>query len=279
MAFNYLIPTISYLAPGYDCTVPMPWEQVGSRLINGSGRVQWYLHVVRAGKRVDDLEGVIEFSNGAPVGKVPEPFRIPAPPAENDAAGYLECGLKTEGGEAIFSSKLVLAFYSIYTAPGRKAFFSDNAYKYASPPTIAQIAEYRQYVDAYPVIRIDRDRDIGMSLILINPYLKAILARVTSFDGRHLKRLRVAPQSVLPVPLEQLLANDERRWKGQIQLTANNRLVTYIAWHSLADAKIISDLEHLDPFRGEATHVPATQQMRLVVGETLMGMRARLTGS
>ena len=40
--------------------------------------------------------------------------------------------------------------------------------------------------------------------------------------------------------------------------------------HSLREPGIISDHEHLDPYRGEPTHFPATRWFRLKVGKWLM---------
>ena len=75
--------------------------------------------------------------------------------------------------------------------------------------------------------------------------------------------------SVLNIRLEELLRPNEESWIGHLQLTATNRLVTFHIKHSMADATIISDHEHLDPFRGDRTHYPLTQLIRLRYGEFL----------
>lgn len=274
MAFNFIIPTITSLAPGIPCIIPVPWAHLCERLRGGAGRMIWHIHVVHEGKAVEEIERIVEVENGAVKGGDPEPFRWDGEVASGaEHPGFLECGFRAADGEPIFVSKGALPFYSIYSAPGRKSYFSDNALKYASPPVIAQIAAYGQYVDAYPAIRIDRDRDAGMSLILINPYLKAVLGRVATVDGRAIERLRIPPKSGRRVALDQLLKEDESSWAGQIQLTANNRLVAFLNWHSLADPSRISDQEHLDPYRGEATHVPATQHLRVLAARALKSMR------
>lgn len=277
MASSYLIPTITSLSPGYQCTVPVPWGNLAKRLVSGHGRVIWYARVVHEGKVEAETVRVVEFQEGELAGSAPVPLMW------NDASGqwggvpgYLEMGFNSESGGPIFYDKQVLAFYAIYTAPGKKSFFSDNAYKYASPPVISQIAQYGQFLDGYPVVHLDRDHDLGATLMLINPYSKAVVAKVVTYDGRSLERLRVAPMSARCVSLVDLLRKEERVWHGQIQLTANNRLVTFVTLHSLADPQVISDQEHLDPYRGDPTHMPAFQWFRQKVGRVLANHGVRL---
>ncbi len=134
---------------------------------------------------------------------------------------------------------------------------------------IGQIAAFGRYADAYPVIHIDRARDLGDSLVLINPYRKPILAQILTNDGRRPARLRVEPMSDRMVNLAELIAPDESEWLGQLQLTANNRVITHIVKHSLSDPTRISTVEHLDPFRADPAHVPLFQWMRLKTGAWL----------
>lgn len=185
-------------------------------------------------------------------------------------SGYLENRFCVEDNAPLFTTNAVMPFYSIYNKAGKKSFFSDNAYLYASPPVIAQIAEYGQYIDAYPVVRIDRDRDYGESILFINPYHKPLKANVLTASGRAIRGIRVPPMSARRASLEPLLEDAARRWAGQIQITATNRVITFDMKHSLQDPNQISDHEHLDPYRGEPTHFPATRWFRLKVGKWLM---------
>ena len=116
-------------------------------------------------------------------------------------------------------------------------------------------------------------RDYGDSLVLINPYNKPILCAVMTMDGRKLPRCRVPALSARYMHLENILENDETEWAGEIQLTANNRLITYDIKHALSDIRTISDHEHLDPFRGDPTHLPFFQWCRVTVREMLRRRR------
>ena len=59
----------------------------------------------------------------------------------------------------------------------------------------------------------------------------------------------------------------ESFWQGHIQIKANNRIITFNYKHSLKKDKIISDYEHLDPYRGEPTYLPPFQLLRINNGQ------------
>lgn len=266
MAFHYLYPTISALPAGYDCTIVLPVKGIADR-IAGNGAVSCRFTVFFEGEDVFERVAVLNFENGKLVGETAAPFVWKDGTDKwGDRAGFIEFDIRSVDDREIFSTKRVLGFYSIYSKPGKKSFFSDNAYKFAAPPVINQIAAYQRFVDGYPVIHLDRDRDLGETVTLINPYKKPVLVQIHTCDGRRPVRQRVPPLSARLVRLAGLLDPQERSWMGQIQLTANNRLVTYHVRHSLKDPQIISDHEHFDPYRGDPTHLPATQWLRQAVG-------------
>ena len=126
------------------------------------------------------------------------------------------------------------------------------------------------YIDAYPVIRIDKTRDLGETFVLINPYKRPILAQIVTHDGRSLPRTRISPESACNVDLSALLQGNETAWTGHVQLTANNRLIPFNIKHSFQDPTLISDHEHLDPYRSDPTYQPITLSMRARAKDTLL---------
>ncbi len=255
---------------GYDCAVSVPLGPVGRSMNGGSGRAAYYCRVYQNGAEVWADEVPCEFQAGKAVtpeslGFVLDRSILPA----DDRPGYIEMAFLADDGQAAFSDTMMPSFYVVYLADGKKSFFSDSALKFASPPIIAQIAEYRQYVETCPVVRIDRDRDLAESLYLINPFSLPIKARVVTHDGRRIGGIKITPMSVTVVPLAEFLEPGEDSWVGQIQITATNRLIPYIAQHRLSDPLTISDFEHLEAFRGEATHLPAFQLLRQRIGRAL----------
>jgi hypothetical protein len=267
---DYLIPTISSLPLGFDCVLPISADAVTRRLVGDGGRVRHRLRVFHDGEISTEESRYFDIHDGRTVGPWTEAYRWrDRGAAVDENPGFLESEFRVEKGDIRFTGNTPLSFYSIYSASGKKGFLSDNAYKFSSPPIISQIAAYGRFVDTYPVIRLDRERDYGDSLFLINPYNKPILCSVITMDGRKLPRFRVPALSARYLSLENLLKENETAWVGEIQLTANNRLITYDIKHALSDIRIISDHEHLDPFRGDPTHLPFFQRCRSSVGDML----------
>ena len=65
-----------------------------------------------------------------------------------------------------------------------KIFLAEIGQKFGIPPVINQVARLEQFLQSYPSILVDKELDYGQSIIDYRPYLKAILARVTTNDGR-----------------------------------------------------------------------------------------------
>lgn len=268
MSSPFIFPSISSLPPGYNCNISLPVSRLEAKIIR-DGTVRCLLRVFQNGEVVHSEEHRIIMCGRKAMDQLPS-FRWQDHGKEwNGEAGFLEISFRADDGLPIFRDTRVIGFYAIYTKPGKKSFFSDNAFRYGSPPIINQIAAFGKYVDTYPVIHLDRKRDLGETLTLINPYEKPVRANVFTHDGRELRGRKVNPNSVLNIRLADLLKDGEDEWIGHIQLTATNRLVTFHIKHSMADPGVISDHEHLDPFRSDETHYPLTQIMRLRWGSFL----------
>ena len=199
------------------------------------------------------------------LGDPPPPFHWPARP-DQWPGGYLENGFYVEDEAPLFSRNIPPNFYAIYTRAGNKSFFSDNMLKYSSPAVIAQIAAYGKFIDGYSAVRIDRARDFTETLVMINPYQRPVIANVHSDTAGEIRRIRIEPNSAAHVRLDRLLEESDAAWSGQIQISASNRVITYIMKHSFVDPLLITDHEHLDPYRGESTHLPAFSWLRLNLG-------------
>jgi hypothetical protein len=272
--YSYLIPSIASLPRGYDCTFAVGDDAIAARLADGSGRVLRRAQAFVEGEAVESQVAELSLEAGKLVKGENAPLRWRGAGREGiEHPGYLEIAYEAVDGKTCFATNRPITPYAIYTAPGRKAFFSDNSQKFSNPVAIAQIARFGEYVDGYPVVEIDRERDYGESLVLINPYKKPVLARIQGHDGRDTGRIRVPAMAARRVDLSVLLAPGENRWSGRIQMTANNRLIVYNIKHSLADPTVISDHEHMDPFRSDPTHLPASQRLRLTLGGWLQRVR------
>ena len=274
MQSSFLIPIITWLPPGYDCAIVMPSTALAPQVRAEGGRAERYWKAMVGGRVVAEGSDPIEFRGAKAVSGPAEHVVWRAREDWPAAGGLLEFGIRAIDDTPLFTARRLPSFYNVYSGPGRKSFLLCHAWKFGSPQVISQIARFGQYVDAYPVIHIDRARDLGDSLVLINPYRKAILARILTQDRADLPRIRIDPMSVVTVSLADLIAPAGGEWMGQIQLTANNRLVTYIVKHSLANPAAISTVEHLDPFRADPTHFPWFRSLRLWWGDRRERRRA-----
>lgn len=270
MSYPYLIPYIFPLPLDYDCTIALPATSVGRRLRGGNGKVRWRVTCFHDGEIVDEMDRHLAFSNGALADGISTIYRWQG--TEHDwrgNAGYMEIYFDADDDDTAFWTKDCVEFYALYSAPGKKTFRADGTYKFASPPTIAQIAAFGEFSEGYPTIHIDRERNYGESFVLLNPYEKPILASLATHDDRKIQRLRIPPKSGRNMELEPLLRPDELRYFARAQLKANNRVVPFHVRHSLSSPYVITDHEHLDPFRSDPTHLPAFQKLRFEIGHFL----------
>ena len=273
-AYSFLFPLIVALPRGYDCTLVMPFASIAQHLAAPDADLVAEFAVVSEGRVVSARTSALAFRGGAAAsGAALFEYReaeLPPP----DGPRFLEFSLREAQDRPVLTTRIIHGWYSIYSAPGKKSFFSDHALKYGSPQIIDQIATFQRYCEGYPVVHLDRARDLAESIWLINPYNRPILASIRAHDGRELPRLRVPPRSARLAELVALLRAGENDWLGQIQLTANNRVVTFATKHSLADPALVSDHEHLDPYRSDPTHMPLTLKARVVAGKWLRGLPA-----
>lgn len=268
-----MIPIVCVLPEGYDCTLDIPFLKLEKLFEKIDQEVIWRIRVFRNGAQTENIETLIEVSKGK-ILDVPKPFVIPR---EEDGwredPRFFESDFITKDGTAGFTSNHAPPFYTLLTAPDSKSVFSDNAYKFSNPVTIMQVQAYGLYTDAYAPILVDLDKDYGETIGMINPYNKTIVANISASDGRCIERIRIPALSARLTLLDRLLTQDEKLWRGRIQIKANNRLVTFSMKHSAENPARLTDFEHLDPFRADPTHLPAFQRLRQGVGKFLQMRR------
>jgi hypothetical protein len=276
MTSSYLMPTLTSIPGGYTFYSAIPMPRLLASLIVPDADIRVAYNAVHDGQCKVSEERMICVRDGALKGPEPAPFSLEDQLETWGAEpGFVEFTFESANASQIFETKRPLSFYSVYSSPGKKSFLTDNSYKFGSPPVIDQIAKFGRYNDSYPIVHIDRTRDIGESLILINPYRRAVVYQVVTKEGRKSPRRRLDPMTARYFRFEELMPDDETNWITQIQLTASNRLLTFTVKHSIANPWLITTHEHLDPFRADPTHMPATQWLRNVIGERLQKLKAR----
>ena len=267
MSSSYLLTTVSSVLPGYSFISSIPIQRLLNALRVADAQIIARYSVFMKGECQHQEQRIVTIKDGAPQGTYPEPFQLPDTAEEwGDEIGFVEFSFESSDGTPVFWSKRPISFYSMYSAPGKKSFVTDNTYKFGSPPVIDQIARFGTFNDSHPLVHIDRASDIGCSLVLINPYQRPVVYQVLARDGQKTKKQKVIPMTAQRLDLSTLMPDGESEWITPIQLTAQNRLITYILNHALSDHRTVSTVEHLDPFRADPTHVPATQWLRNKVG-------------
>lgn len=274
MTHTYLVPIVMWLPPGRQSTMILPQKILKDCLVGGVGRVcrEWVVYC--DGDIIDRGSNVFHFTAEGPVADYTAELSYDMS-ADVQSGGYLECTLRTDDDATLFKVMRLPGTYNIHSSPTEKSFFTCHTHKFASPPVISQIARFGQFVDCYPVITVDKTSDRTTSLVFVNPYGKNIVAKIFSHDGRKIEGIKIKPRSACRVDMAGLLREDEDSWGGHIQLTANNRALTWLVKHRMSTPHAIATAEHLDPYRADETHMPLTRAIRNWVGHWLERRQAR----
>lgn len=249
--FNYISPLLYPLFPAStgDLTVALDLVRICGRAISPPSK--WYLTVVYSifcdGKQIRSGERKIEVHGNEPRDSV-----LILTENGGDRLCYLEVNLTAE--LPLFGEIVVDPGYALLkrTDHGEIAVIATE--KYANPRIIDQIKAHQRFCMSHQACFVDASRNIGNSIVLINPYRDQIVARFISGTGRKLSA-KMAPQSIKLVDLAPIL--DQSKWET-VMVTANNRVITYDMRHPADRQDYPNSLDHLDPYRGEPTFTSAS---------------------
>lgn len=266
--FHYLLPLIIAFPKGYDVCMLVPLDQIADRLIfDQEEEILISCNLINDGKVLNQTEKTIKLSKNK-INKQTENFLIKEiKDIENPS--YLELEITSKNKKLIFKDNLGLSFYSIFSSKDKKTFLSDNAYKTGTPNVIFQISKLKKFVDTYSAINIDKNKLLGETMFFINPYKKKVICKI--FDEiSNSVNLTIPPESCREQRLDHFAEiRNTHDWKGHIQIYATNRLITFNYKHNIKDNKMISDFEHLDPYRLEDTTFSFSELARIKIGNLL----------
>ena len=269
--YKYLLPLISICPPeGYRLHQSIPMKSMGDLIDQPKMDVRITRSLVLGDRALVEQEDIFEFRDSACDSQAAR-FEIEPPISnqwrEGGPLAYLETQFEILGSGQ-FARQFPPDFYTIYAAPERKSFFSDNALKYGNTVTILQIQAFGAWVEGYPTSMVDLDRDIDESVVLINPFLKPAVVDI-ALEGIDKKvRARIEAQSGRRISLADAFDLSDQ-WAGQVYVSGRNRVVMFVAKHSAADPSMVTTLEHSNPYRGEPTHLPLSQLLRQKIGTAL----------
>lgn len=255
--YGYLIPRVGTIQPGYALSLNLPMSYLtGQIAVAAPVKLTVTFRVYFEGQELQRDETTVEYSRDLGWSQAELNFRFAGIEPQGDKIGFYQIDAAAAGGEPVFNDATFNSAYGIYTRPGAKPFIAELADKFSDPRVILQMRRYGMYIQTYPVVRLDRARDYGESVSVLNPYRQPLLVSVRSSNGRQIERRKVPGASGINLRLIGLLREDEPAWVGSIQVTATNRVVPYMIKHSLAEPWRITDHEHLDWYQPTKVEFP-----------------------
>jgi hypothetical protein len=264
MAVSELFPIVGTLPPGYNVSIVIDGTRFSRKMLDttANGTLQWRFRLRYESEIERVEEGELAYS-GTSFDPDQLCINIAAEPCEmGETLKFYEFDFIESSGRPIFNSKMLSIGYAFYWAPGKKSFLAEIGQKFGLPSVISQVASLGQFLQSYPSVLVDKDMDYGQSVTMINPYLKPIVAKVTTNDGRTFPRVRIPAESARNLRIADIMEPHERRWVGDIQVTANNRVVLYDFKHKLSDPTLVTDHEHLDYYQVNDSYEPAFPHFR-----------------
>lgn len=172
-------------------------------------------------------------------------YRLAAP-----GPGFVEATVTCS--EPVFFKVYREAGYALIVAPDGRRLTVNPDSKYANEFIVAQYRSWQRFCMLHTACLVDEARDLGNSMLLINPYDQSIVVRLAASTGRA-GRCVVPSRHVRLFDLDALL---QRGRVGTVMLTANNRIVAYDLRHPYGAPERPTNIDHLDVYSGIETHLP-----------------------
>ena len=267
--YSFIYPYIAIVPEGYDLNLFYRENFFSNLLVCEEATINIILEVFGEGKCLKKITYELFFRKNYIKKIIPISIVIRSSDFINAGIIYCQISIKEMTNQPVFNTKIPPGHYALLTKPGSKTVLTDNSLKYGDPSFINLIENTGKIADVYPVVHLDRKINLAESLLLINPFPLPILVTVSSHRGLSKIRIKVPPLCGRWVRLIELLEKNEISWFGPIQITATNRIILFMAKHNLSNPTLISDIEHLDTFRFEETHMHLFRKARIQISRIL----------
>jgi hypothetical protein len=253
------VPVVSAAPPpGYTLRQRLPLEPLRRACLDADETVRIERRLYGGGKELRRDTGQLLLRGGQWLDGTAASYDLDHSVSEADwRAGtdlpFLETLIYAEQGRG-FRSLFAPAFYTVFDSDQSKSFFNDNALKYANTIVIYQIQAFKAWVEGYPACAIDRARDAGQSVLLINPHERPAVVNIELEGVKNIKRVRVGAASACRVDFASLLPPDLVEWAGQAFVSGTNRVNMFFLSHKLSEPHSITTMEHSEVYRGEAAY-------------------------
>ena len=248
MAFSYLSPLIYPLTgiSGSKLKVALDLPRIcASRLIRGyTGqlKIEWakYINGQKRFKETSEFAVV----DGAVEGVF---FHIST---ENDEIGYIEIHITSSS--PVFSAIDVSAGYAFFNCPVNGVVNVNADAKYARPLIIDQIKRTGSFCLTHSNCYMDKNSGISTSFIVVNPYQKALKAKIRNQTGNQIE-LIVKAQFAEVVDLSQILQDQT---PCTCMVVSKNRHPAWILHKNSSSIleNSINRIDHLELFRAEESY-------------------------
>ena len=248
MAFSYLSPLIYPLTgtPDSKLKVALDLSRIcANRLIpgyTGALKIEWAKYV-NGQKR---LKKTSEFTvlDGAVGGDF---FHIST---DNDEIGYIEIHITSSS--PVFTAIDVSAGYAFFNCRVNGVVNVNADAKYARPLIIDQIRHTGSFCLTHSNCYMDKNNGISTSFIVVNPYKKALKAKIRNQTGNQIE-LIVKAQFTEVVDLSQILQDQTA---STCMVVSKNRHPAWILHkNSLSILEnSINRIDHLELFRAEESY-------------------------
>ncbi len=169
------VPVVSAAPPpGYTLRQRLPLEPLRQACLDADETVRIERRLCRGGKEIRRDTSELVLRGGVWVDGAAAAYDLRESIGEADWRSgadvpFVETLIYAAQGRG-FRSLFAPAFYTVFDSDRTKSFFNDNALKYANTIVIFQIQAFKAWVEGYPACAVDRTRDAGQSVLLINPH-------------------------------------------------------------------------------------------------------------
>lgn len=243
--FHYLSPIILPILPRaagdtlFSLNMANALQDVAAD--SGDARLSFHIEQFERGKSASHEAFEIAVAKGIPAQAIVD-RRFAA-----DELSYVEISITAE--RPYFRKILLEHVYSIVERPDGGNFNLIGAFKFSDRVIINLMRRIGQFCLVHPAHFVAKARNIGNSVLIINPFDGPILARLATAKGRDLKR-RIAPHQATMIPLQELI--DDDCWTC-VLYTGNNRYPAWDVRHVYDDPSRVNRIDHLEYYRGDQT--------------------------
>jgi hypothetical protein len=167
-----------------------------------------------------------------------------------NALGYTEITVTSD--RPYFRKLLTEHAHTFIERPDGGTFNVTTMMKFSDPAMIDLMRRIGQFCLVHSGQYVSKQRNIGNSTLIANPFDGPIVARLTSGKGKELRR-RIGPKDVALIGLDQLIDDDE--WSC-VLFTGSNRYPAWDVRHAYDDPNRINRMDHLEYYRGDLTMRP-----------------------